>query len=223
MFDNRHIASDNLNCSYFSKKYHNCDTFTLLLGLIILTFWHLFNFLYNMKFVPRFLPNLVSVCNFLRMIPYLSRIDVYVHHIWFFLTIIRLSSDIGENLGPKRNPNQIFSICHWNLKSISKQNYLKIFLLRAYSSLHKFDFSYISETYLDSTTSLDDSNLETAVDNLLSSDQASNSKRGVACLYYKSSLALRLLDVHYPQECLIYEILIGGKLGNFIFFYRSAS
>ena len=51
---------------------------------------------------------------------YLSRIDIYVHHVWFFLTIIRLSGDIGENPGPKRNSDQMFSICQWNLKSISE-------------------------------------------------------------------------------------------------------
>ena len=39
MFNNRRIASVNLNYSYFSKKYHNYDTSTLAIGLIILTFW----------------------------------------------------------------------------------------------------------------------------------------------------------------------------------------
>ena len=40
-------------------------------------------------------------------------IGVYVHHIWLYLTIVRLSDDIEENPGPKRNSNQLFSICHW--------------------------------------------------------------------------------------------------------------
>lgn len=93
--------------------------------------------------------------------------------------------------------------------------------MRAYFSLHKFDVSYISEANLGSNTSLEDSNLEIAAYNLLSSDQASNSKRGGLCLYYKTSLALRLFDIYYPQECLIFEILVGGKLGNFISLYRS--
>ena len=38
MFNNRRFASSSLNYSYFSKKYHNYDTFTLAVGLIILTF-----------------------------------------------------------------------------------------------------------------------------------------------------------------------------------------
>ena len=32
MFNNRRFASSSLNYSYFSKKYHNYDTFTLAVG-----------------------------------------------------------------------------------------------------------------------------------------------------------------------------------------------
>ena len=123
MFNNRLISSNSLNYSHFSKKYHNYDTFKLAIELIILLFSHLFNVLSNWKFIPRFLPNLVSICNFSRKILYLSRIGVYVHHIWLFLSTIRLSGDIEENPGP--NSNQTFSICHWNLNSIPAHNYLK--------------------------------------------------------------------------------------------------
>ena len=34
---------------------------------------------------------------------------------------------------------------------------------------------------------------------------------------------MRLIDVHYLQECLIFKILIGGKSCNFISLYRSPS
>ena len=40
---------------------------------------------------------------------------------------------------------------------------------------------------------------------------------------YKSSLALRLFEVHDLQECLFFEILICGKTCNFISLYRSPS
>ena len=143
-------------------------------------------------------------------------IGVYVHHIWLSLTIIRLSGDNEENPGPKCNSNQSFSICHWNLNSITAHNYLKISLLRAYISLHNLDLVFISETYLDSTTALDDENLAITGYNLLRSDHASNSKRGGVCVYYESPLAMRLIDVHYLQECLIFEILICRKSCSFI-------
>ena len=216
MFDNHHFVKNSLNYSYFSKKCHNYDIFTWAIGLIILTFWHLINVLSNWKFVSRFLPDLVSICNFSRKILNLSMIGVYVHHNWVFVTIITLSGDIEENPGPKRNSNQSFSICHLNLKSITTRSYLKISLLRAYVSLHNLHVVCISETYLDCTTALDDNNLEIAGYKQFMTEYVSNSKRGGVCVYYKRSLALRLTDVHYLQECLIFEILIDGKLCNFI-------
>ena len=191
MFNNRRFSSNSLNYSYFSKKCHNYDTFTLAVGLIILTFCHLINVLSNWKFISRILPDLAGICNFSRKILYLSMIGIYLHHICLSLTIISLSGDIEENPGPKRNSNQSFSICPWNLNSIIAHNYLKVSLLRAYISVHNFDVVCISETYLDSTTALDDENLHIAGYNLLRADHASNSKRGGICVYYKSSLALR--------------------------------
>ena len=149
-------------------------------------------------------------------------IGVYFHHIWLSFTIIRLSGDIEENPGPRCNSNQSFSVCHRNLNSITAHNYLEISLLRAIS-LHNFDVVCISETYLDSTTALNDGNLAITGYNLLRADHASNSKRGGVCVYYKSSLALRLTDVHYLQECLIFEILIVGKSCNFISLYQLPS
>ena len=150
-------------------------------------------------------------------------ICVYVHHIWLSLTIIRLSVDIKENPGPRCNSNQSFSICHWNLSNITAHNYFKISLLRAYISLHNFDVVCISEAYLDFTTVLDDENLAIIGYNLLRADHACNSKRNGVCVYYKSLLPLGLIDVHYLQECLIFEILIGGKSCNFISLYQSPS
>ena len=38
MFNNRRFSSSNLNYSYFTKKFHNYDIFTLDIGLIILAF-----------------------------------------------------------------------------------------------------------------------------------------------------------------------------------------
>ena len=107
MFNNRRFSSSSLNYSYFSKKYHNDDTFTLAIGLIILAFWHLMNDLSNWKFISRFLSDLNVICNFSRKILYLSMIGVYIHHIWLSLTIIRLSGDIEENPGPKCTSSQL--------------------------------------------------------------------------------------------------------------------
>ena len=58
---------------------------------------------------------------------------------------------------------------------------------------------------------------------MLRADHASNSKRGGLSVYYKNSLALRLIDVHYLQECLIFEILICRKSCSFISLFWSTS
>ena len=105
MFNNRRFSSSNLNYSYFTKKFHNYDIFTLDIGLIILGFWHLIYLLSNWKLISQFIPELAGIGNFSRKILHLSMIGVYVHHIWLSLTITRLSGDIEENPGPKCTSN----------------------------------------------------------------------------------------------------------------------
>ena len=82
------------------------------------------------------------------------------------------------------------SICHWNLNSIPAQNFQKLLLLKAFKSIHKFDIICLSETYLDSSISHNDSNLEIPRYNWVHSYHPSNKKRGGVCIYYKSYLPL---------------------------------
>ena len=70
-------------------------------------------------------------------------------------------NDVVEiNPGQRRNTDETFSICHLNLNSLLGYNYNKLFLLRAYITVHKFDVICLSETYFDSTVASDDGNLE---------------------------------------------------------------
>ena len=80
---------------------------------------------------------------------------------------------------------------------MSAHNYDKVFLLKAYIAIHKFDVICISETYLDSSSPSDDSNLEISGYTLVRSDHPSNNKRRGVCIYYKSFLPLRILNVQY--------------------------
>ena len=100
---------------------------------------------------------------------------------------------------------------------------MKLSLLRADLSTHKFDVICISETYLNSDISTVDENLEIAGYTLIRVDHPSSTKRGGVCIYYKHSLAFKLLDICYLEECINFEISFGGKLCNFISLYRSAS
>ena len=98
---------------------------------------------------------------------------------------------------------------------------IKLSLLRTYLSTHRFYVICISETYLDSDTSHEDANLEIVGYTLIRADHPSNTKRGGACLYYRNSLAFRLLNIQYLEECINFEISFAGKVCNFISLYRS--
>ena len=141
---------------------------------------------------------------------------------WFYSLLLLLSGDVELNPGPKRNSSNTFLIYHWNLNSISADNYAKVFLFKAYIAIHKFDIICISETYLDSSTPSDDNNLEISGYTLVRSDHPSNN-RGSVCIYYKSSLPLRILIVQYLQESICFELKIRGKTCNFLPLYRSPS
>ena len=94
------------------------------------------------------------------------------------MIIFNRSGDIEKNPGPKPSSYQNFSICHWNLNSISVHNFLKLPLLRAHITVHKFDVICLSETYLDSSILHDDKNLQIPDYNLHNEDHPSNVKRG---------------------------------------------
>ena len=82
------------------------------------------------------------------------------------------------NQGPKIISQQGFSVCHWNLNSIFVHNFAKIFLLKAYEAIHKFDTICSSETYLDSSIPINNDNLDIDGYNLVDSDHPSNTKHG---------------------------------------------
>ena len=92
--------------------------------------------------------------------------------------------------------------------------FTKVSLLSVYSSVHKFDIICLSKT------PSDDKNLEIAGYNLVRENHPSNSKRGGVCVYYKSLLQFRVINVKYLQESISFELRIGGK---FSYLYRSPS
>ena len=58
---------------------------------------------------------------------------------------------------------------------------------------------------------------------LIRSDHPSNAKRGGVCIYYKSSLPLRVINIGYVHECLSFEQQTGDKICNFVALYRYPS
>ena len=84
----------------------------------------------------------------------------HIHHVWLYSLATRRRGDIEENPCPKPNSCDYLSVCYWNLKSISTHKFIKLSLPRAYISINKTDIICLSKTYLDSSISSDNDNLE---------------------------------------------------------------
>ena len=148
---------------------------------------------------------------------------LHIHHVWLYFLAIKGSGNKEENPGPKLNSCDCLSICHWNPNRISAHNFIKLSLLRAYISIYKIDTICLSETYLDSSISSHNDNLELPGYNLVRADNPTNTKRGGLCIYYYNSLSLKVIDIQLLNECINFEIKIGGKLCSFLWLYRSSS
>ena len=136
---------------------------------------------------------------------------------------MHISGDIEKNPVPLKDFSQTFSIGHWNLNSLAAHNFTKVALLKAYSSVQRFDIFCISETYLNSSITEDDDNLQIPGYDLIRSDHPSNSKRGGVAIYYKNFLPLKLIDVNYFSESTLCQLQIGFNICNFISPYRPPS
>ena len=135
-----------------------------------------------------------------------------------FFRLLELSGDVEFNPGPKPDSSQSFSICHCNLNSMSVHKYSKISLLTAYISIYEFDIICLSETYLTSTTDIDDQNLKIPGCIMCRADHPSHVKRGGVCIYHKTMLPLKVLSTNCLQECINFEVSIGNKnADSFIF------
>ena len=165
--------------------------------------------------------NIINI--YLGRILYWNILSSFLLSIWYCKCLLRLSGDIELNPGPKPNSCKSFSICHWNLNSITSHNFIKVSLLTAYNSIHKFDIICPSETYLNSETLSNNENLNIPGYNLARADHLSNTKRGGVCIYFEESLPLRLCNVSYLNECTCFETVISNKPFNFISLYRSPS
>ena len=92
-------------------------------------------------------------------------------------------------------------LCHWNLNSVAACNFIKMSLLPAYNSIHKFDIICLSETYLDNSYHSDDDQLALPGYNLIRADNPNNIKRGRVCIYYRETLPVKVIHVNIVKEC----------------------
>ena len=78
---------------------------------------------------------------------------------------------------------------------------IKKSLIEAYNSNHKYDFTCISETYLDSPVSDDDKELAMKGYNLIHVDHPSNVRKSGVGIYYKELIAAQIINI-FLSECL---------------------
>ena len=58
---------------------------------------------------------------------------------------------------------------------------------------------------------------------MLRADHPFNNKRGDVCIFYRTTLPLRVLNISYLSECITFEISIGNQVCHLIHLYRSPS
>ena len=56
---------------------------------------------------------------------------------------------------------------------------------------------------------------------MIRADHPSKTKRGGVFIYYRNFLPLKLINIHYLNECITFEIKLGDKICNFVSLYRS--
>ena len=144
-----------------------------------------------------------------------------IYHIWLHGPMIKISGDIELNPRPKQKRGQSLSIYHWNLNSIPAHNFQELAFLQGYIFSNKIDILCLSETFLNSDISCDDNNLQLPGFYLIRADHPSNTKRGGVCIHYRNFLPLKLINIHYLNKCITFEIKIGDKICNFVSLCRS--
>ena len=100
-------------------------------------------------------------------------------------------------------------------------SYVKISLFKAYLSIHKFDIVCLSETYLDTSVPLHDVNLEIHGYELVRSNHPS--QHNDVRIYLRNSLPLKILNIHYLQKSISFELQVGSKICKCVSLYRSPS
>ena len=161
IFNNRCIVCRNFCTNLlYSKSYCNFTFIFFWVFFIAVIHFSIF-VIYIVSLFPKFFhANCKHIFLFLRLALYICVTVLYLRCIWLYSILLKLSGDVEENPDPKPKPCQNFSICRWNVNSVSAHNFSKVSLLRAYISIHKFDVICISETFFNSETAFDDDNLK---------------------------------------------------------------
>ena len=152
---------------------------------------------------------------------YFESASIFLFTLLYLFVLLQCHGDIELNPGPKNLKTTLFSVCHWNLNSLTAHNYSKLTQLKTYISLYKCDFLCLTEAYLDSTTP--DNLLKIDGYNLVRADHLDYVKRGGVCIYYKESLPVRAINLPYLKEALPLKMNDNNKKMIVSVIYRSLS
>ena len=97
--------------------------------------------------------------------------------------LLLISGNVETNPGPQQQ--NCLKFFHWNLNSICARGRIKIPLIEAYNSVHKFDVIGLSETMLDDTISDEDIRIEGFSREVYRSDHPSNTKTVYVFIFVK--------------------------------------
>ena len=152
--------------------------------------------------------------------PFCESTFIFLSSLLYIIIILQCHGDIETNPGPRKLKNS-FSVCHWNLNSLSVDNFSKLTQLKAYISVYKYDFLCLLETYLD--TLIPDNLINIEGYKLIRADHPNNVKRGGVCIYYKESLPVRVINLPYFKEALLLEMNHNNTKVLVSVIYRSPS
>ena len=109
------------------------------------------------------------------------------------------------------------------LKHYDSHNFEKINLLEAYIGINKFDVICLSKSYLDSSITCDNDDLNIKGYNLYRADHPNNVKGDGVSANIRESLPVRCLSNAYLQNVLYWKFLLITKRGYVVSLYRSPS
>ena len=69
------------------------------------------------------------------------KVRCVVSYLYYFFCSLLTHGDVATNPGPKKS-HSYFSCCLWNVSSLIPHNILKVSLIEAYNTVHKYDFIF---------------------------------------------------------------------------------
>ena len=120
----------------------------------------------------------------------------------YFCFLLLFHGNIESNPRSRSIKNNFPSFCRWNLNTLPAYNLGKMFF-KAYNAVCKYSFICLTETYIGFLIPSDYVFLDLDGYKVVHADHSNNIKRGRVCIYYKKSLAVRVINFPYLQEALL--------------------